>query len=322
MVDSFGGPRASRRALSAPARVPVPAGYHPDRRPQPNWKPDDPPEHYAPIELSPKVLRHLERIAYEGKSEYNGRTFRVKSWSRWPMHERLAFLRDFVQDTARDPAIVRKATRILQKAGAPSKDHRAQWAALLAWTQRNIYYVNERDERFQSPQYTLTERHGDCDDCAVVLAALGDSLRLPWRFVISGKDKSGNLVVYVENTGPIPQNVNWTHIYVQVGGPPFKPQWWTFAEPTLSVPLGWSVATRDGSSVEGRADLSGLGSATSPAASSATPTSSGGVALPTRALALAKQHGPKVALSVATSVISLILVDLVLRALGKRKRGR
>lgn len=282
----------------------------------------DPPEHYAPIELSHKVLRHLERIEYEGKSEYAGRVFRVKPWSRWPMAERLVFLRDLVQDTARDPAIVRKSMAVIKASGAQASDHKAQWAALLTWVQRHIFYVNERDERFQSPQYTLTERMGDCDDMAIVLAALGDAIRLPWRFVISGRDKSGALVVYVEGTGPVPSNVKWTHIYVQVGGPPFKPKWWTFAEPTLSVPLGWSVATQDGGAVEGRADLSGALAASPSTWSSATPTASGEVALPDRARALVRQHGPKVAVSVVSSLLSLLVANLVLRALGKRGKKR
>jgi hypothetical protein len=117
-------------------------------------------EEFPPIELSENVRKFLEPITPGGKLE--GRLFRVKPWKDWPMAKRIAFIRAFVTDTSRDPAIVEKATRILKEAGVESKDHERAWAALLKWVQENIYYVNERDERLQSPQYTLTERHGDC----------------------------------------------------------------------------------------------------------------------------------------------------------------
>jgi transglutaminase-like putative cysteine protease len=197
---------ASRRR--APLASPAPDGHRPDE-PAPGAR-----EYFAPIELSPKVLAFLEPIKYGGPSDLKGRVFRVRPWKSWPMARRIAFMRAFVEDTSRDPAIARKTTEILKTAGVDPKDHKAAWAALLKWVQKNVYYVNERDERLQSPQYTLTEKHGDCDDCAIVLAALGDSIRLPWAYTISGKDAKGALVTWTEGRGPFPAGVEWTHIYL------------------------------------------------------------------------------------------------------------
>jgi transglutaminase-like putative cysteine protease len=214
-----------------------------------------PKESFAPIELAPEVQRHLKRVNYEGESPLQGRVNTIEGWEQWDMAQRLAFLRAFVKDTARDPAIAAKAANIVRMAGDGSRDHQAQWAALLKWVQRNILYVNEPNERIQSPQYTLTEKMGDCDDLGIALAALGESIRLPWRFVITGRSNRGQRVRYVDGTGPVPQNVVWTHIYLVVGWPPFQPTKWVFAEPTLDVPLGWDTIA--GRKVQGRADMAG-----------------------------------------------------------------
>lgn len=198
-----------------------------------------PDETFAPVQMSDAVQRTLTAIPSSG--DLDGRLYRVEGFERWPVVKRIAWLRNYVQDVSRDPAIARKAVSILKAAGAEVRDYKAQWAALLAWVQKNIYYVNEPGERFQSPQYTLTEKHGDCDDLAILLASLGHSIRLPFRFVISGKSRHEERVRWVEGNGPVPRNCNWAHIYLQVGGPSFKPRWWRFAEPTLQVPLGWDA---------------------------------------------------------------------------------
>jgi hypothetical protein len=66
--------------------------------------------------------------------------------------------------------------------------------------------------------------------------------------VISGVNQKGEKVRWIEGVGPVPAGVQWSHIYVCVGWPPFNPAAWEFAEPTLPVPLGWDVvsAPKDG----------------------------------------------------------------------------
>lgn len=286
------------------------------------------PEVFAPIALDPAVAKHLKEVKYNGDSPLAGRVNEVVDWKKWSMERRIAFLRAFVQDTARDPAIVAKAAAIMNASGAGSRDHKAQWAALLAYVQPDgasgMRYANERDERFQSPQYTLTCKVGDCDDAAILLAALGDSHRLPWRFVISGRRTDGKKVMWIEGAGAVPRGVQWTHIFLQVGGPPFRPTWWLFAEPTLRVPLGWDCVS--GTAPAGRSDLAGadvgtaLGDASaspSPASSSATSSASGGLS---RATEFARKlPWGQVVAGTLTSVLSFYLTKQLLRERRRRR---
>jgi hypothetical protein len=165
--------------------------------------------------------------------------FRVIDWDKWSMEERIAFLRSFVEDKARDPMITKKALQIIRQARVPLRDHFGEWAALLRWVQHNVRFTAELKERIQSPQFTLTERYGDCDDLCLVLVGLGSGLRLGYRFVLLGRKDNGTKVCWIEGEGPCPKNVNWHHIYAVVGNHAFRPSEWKFAEPTLDVPLGF-----------------------------------------------------------------------------------
>lgn len=267
-------------------------------------------EVFAPVELRPSIRAHLRPVEYDktrGPSPLAGRVNVVKNWEKWSMARRLAFLRELVEDTSRDPAIVDKAHRILQEAGAPVRDHQAQWAALLKWVQRNIYYSNEPDERLQSPQYTLSRAHGDCDDFAILLAALGQSMRLPWRFVISGRNRKGEKVRWIEGDGPTPTGVSWGHIYVVVGWPPFQPTTWRFAEPTLDVPLGWDVMARDPRADRRLPELGALGADDAPRST----------LFKTRDFVVNKIEWPKVATTVVGGVLAAYAID---RLLKRRRR--
>ena len=217
------------------------------------------------------------------------------------MEQRLAFLRSFVQDTARDPAIARKAIQIIREARVPLRDHRAEWAALLRWVQRNVRFTAEPNERVQSAQYTLTERYGDCDDLHILLATLGHSIRLPFRFCLSGKDVKGKRIRWVEGTSAAPKGVNWSHIFLLSQWPPFRPTESAWAEATLDVPLGWD-SMRD-RIPPGRADL-------------------GAVTQSETALTKLRAHAAKIPwYSVAGTIVGGLASALLLRAiLGGRKR--
>ena len=205
---------------------------------------------YSPLEMAPKLRAQLRPLGQDRETALTGRQFIITEWERWSMNKRLAFLHELTDDWCRDPALAALTVKILRNSGAIVRDYRAQWAALLAWVQdpANFYYVNEPNERIQSPQHSINTGTGDCDDAAILLAALGASIRLPFRFVISGINQRGEKVRWIEGVGPVPPGVQWSHIYVCVGWPPFNPAAWEFAEPTLSVPLGWDVvsAPKDG----------------------------------------------------------------------------
>lgn len=211
----------------APAVAPTPAAAMPET-----------PE----MELPANLKKHARLVQYKGKGALVGRVYEIPAWLSWSQTRRLAFMREFTEDKARDPHIAAFTTKILREAGCDGRDLRKGWAVLLAWVQKNVTYVNEPNERLQSPQATLQLGFGDCDDLAILLRGLGHSLRWPSRWVLSGRvRKTGQKVRWIEGQAEPATGIDWAHIYLLVGGPPFKPTWWTYAEPTLQVPLGWDV---------------------------------------------------------------------------------
>lgn len=195
--------------------------------------------------------------------DQTAKAFHLPDWKSKDDKARIEALREIAMKAGRDPRIATLAVQVIKAAGAESRDYKGQAAALLAWTQKNVYYLNEPGERLQDPLYTLQMQHpyGDCDDMALVLAALYETCRLPWRFVLSGRTRKGKLVRWVEGTPK--KRASWSHIYVIVGWPPYTPKKWLYAEPTLKgVPLGWDVVGAQKKS--GRValpELAGMGAA-------------------------------------------------------------
>tara|TARA_R110002012_G_scaffold91307_1_gene222430 strand:- start:465 stop:1160 length:696 start_codon:yes stop_codon:yes gene_type:complete len=171
----------------------------------------------------------------------------------------MKFLRDVAQNSGRDPRVAHLAVQILQEAHVPPRQYKEQAEALLNWVQRNIYYVNEPNERLQDPLYTVKVGYGDCDDMVLLLAALFHSIRLDFRFVLSGRNK-GKLSRWIEGERePVGQ---WTHIYLMVGWPVFKPTTWAFCEPTIpSAKLGWDIIQAKSGSAPMLPELGDLGNA-------------------------------------------------------------
>ena len=178
------------------------------------------------------------------------KTYHLPGWKKKNDSARLRALREIAMKGGRDPDIATLAVNIVRDAGAQPRDYKGQATALLAWTQTQIYYINEPGERLQDPVYTLKVKYGDCDDMAILLASFYEACRLPWRYVLSGRTREGKLVRWVEGTPS--KAARWSHIYVIVGWPPYTPKTWLYAEPTLKgVPLGWDVvgATKSGGKV-------------------------------------------------------------------------
>lgn len=267
-------------------------------------------EEYAPIQLAPAIEKHLVRVPYDGASPFAGRLFRIPAWNTWSMEQRVAFIRAFQEDVARDPAIALKATRILRDAGVSVRDYRGVWAALLKWVQTHIRFTPEQQEKVQSAHATLTLGHGDCDDMSGLLFALGASLRMPARFALTGRNARGERVCWVEGSGPCPKDVTYQHILVYAMYPPYRPTHGEFAESTLDVPLGWHPL-RDPPPAD-RADL-GADDATLPAKAAKIAK-----ALPaTAAKGIRALPWPMIAGTVVASVLSFLVTQ---RLLGRGRR--
>ena len=167
------------------------------------------------------------------------KVWQLPDWKSLSHPARVKALRKIAMMGGRDPRMATLAVSIFRKAGAAPRAYISQASALLKFIHQHIYYANEPGERLQDPFYTLKVGYGDCDDLAILLGALYESVRLPWRFVLSGK-RGKKIVRWVEGTPYIP--AQWSHIYIRVGVPPFRPTKWFYAEPTLtSAKLGWDV---------------------------------------------------------------------------------
>lgn len=164
--------------------------------------------------------------------------YHLANWDKMPHTERMKFLRKSAEQRAMDPRLRDLAARILLS--VEQRQYERQAAAILQWVQQHIRYLNEPNEILQDPLVTLQKGYGDCDDMALLLACLYEAVRLPWRFVLSGRLK-GASTRWVEGT-PFPSGMVPGHIYVVVGWPPFRPTTWRFAEPTVKGrPLGWDA---------------------------------------------------------------------------------
>ena len=180
----------------------------------------------------------MERIDLSAPN-YQIKVWDIPSWGDANQDQRMHFLRQIAVTKGLDPRMATFVVGILKRAKIKPRSYRQQAACLLKWVQNNIYYVNEPRERLQDPLYTIKVGYGDCDDMVLLLASMFVSIHLPFRFVLSGR-VNGKIQRWIE--GEKNKKGKWSHIYLMVGYPPFKPNKWMFCEPTLNtVPLGWDI---------------------------------------------------------------------------------
>ena len=195
-----------------------------------------------------------------GEDRTIGKTYQHAGWARMGDRARVQFIRDLSERYGGDPEMRFHTTRVLRNAGAAPRDNRAQAAAILRYAQ-SMYYTNEPGEQLQSPWRTIKEGTGDCDDLAMLMASMAESIKLPWKFALGGH-KGGKPVRWMEGER-LPWGTSWTHIYVYLGWPPFKPTTWAAAEPTIKgLPLGHDVVTMGmpgQARGQGTADIPGTG---------------------------------------------------------------
>ena len=174
----------------------------------------------------------------------------LPQWGEFGDPKRMDIITRIATMRGRDPRIASLAVGILKEAGVQPRDYKGQAAALLDFVQHKLYYVNEPGERLQDPTYTLKVGYGDCDDLVIVLGALLESVRLPWKVVISGTKGRKKVRYHAGDKFPggEKKGYNWSHIYLMVGNRPFTPSKWSYAETTVrGAPLGWDVVDGDAS---------------------------------------------------------------------------
>lgn len=103
--------------------------------------------------------------------------------------DQVAFLRAMVDRYRANQLVREKAVDIVfREAKCAPKAKACHALAIGGWVQRNVTYVNEGIETFQTPVRTLTWRYGDCDDFTTLVCSLLESIgirselvALSWR---------------------------------------------------------------------------------------------------------------------------------------------
>lgn len=129
--------------------------------------------------------------------------------------------------------VVRVTAQTLVK-DCPSRDAVCQVTALQAFVRDNIKYLPDvRDvETIQTPDYTLKQASGDCDDQSVLLAALNESIGRQTRFLaiaVRGGDFS-------HVSSQVMLGTRWVNLETIV---PTLAQAWNGFPAGAPTPIGW-----------------------------------------------------------------------------------
>lgn len=100
----------------------------------------------------------------------------------------LKLMRDIVRRAVRDPRMIVRNQAIAITRACPSKDWRCEILAVYDWVNENIRFLRDVNgvETLQSPARTLELAVGDCDDQAILISALLESIGHATRFAALG----------------------------------------------------------------------------------------------------------------------------------------
>lgn len=132
-----------------------------------------------------------------------------------PPHPNKAFLGELPGGIAGTRATLATMARLIQRAkvlpiiralavsivaGLPHKAYAEQAAAVTQWVQENIQFVRDVRgvETLTPPAYLLRTRAGDCDDQAMLAAALLEAIGLRARLVAGGRSPEQMVHVWAE----------------------------------------------------------------------------------------------------------------------------
>lgn len=129
-----------------------------------------------------------------------------------------------------NPVIRQTSARIVQ--ACPEKDDLSEATALQNWVRSNIRYVGDvlDVETVQTPDYTLQERYGDCDDQSVLLCTLLLAIGIPAAYCALGTD--GGPYCHVMPIAIVRQHTQVIHVPLETTlsrdpqtGDPVGPGW-------------------------------------------------------------------------------------------------
>jgi transglutaminase-like putative cysteine protease len=98
--------------------------------------------------------------------------------------EQIIYLRQVI-DEYRGLYAIRERARdiVFRQRYCPPKDKLCQALAIGSWVQRNITYVEELPEIFQTPPTTIAQGYGDCDDMAPLVGCLLEAIGIEAQLV-------------------------------------------------------------------------------------------------------------------------------------------
>lgn len=128
----------------------------------------------------------------------------------------LRIMRELVREWRVHPRLRQLAKKLVQSCA--NKDARCEVRKIHAFVHNKIRYVRDvaEVETIQDPQVTLRDRCGDCDDHAVLVGALLQSIGRPVRFIAVGFRPGQFAHVYAET----PIGIEWVAVETTMDGWP------------------------------------------------------------------------------------------------------
>lgn len=136
-------------------------------------------------------------------------------------------IKGLIRQGTRDFYVRQKAIDILLERKVKPKDYLGEVKALFEWVQQSVRYTKDafRVEMVHSARRMLELVAGDCDDMAILLGSMLQSIGHPVRLILTGPDPARPTL--------------FTHIYIEV----LHKGVWIPLDPTMPNVVGWHPRT-------------------------------------------------------------------------------
>ena len=121
-----------------------------------------------------------------------------------------------------------KALEVVKKSGVKPHDWVNEAKAIMSWIQHNVpYFLDPKGvEYFQTPERTLIDRAGDCDDLAILYAAMMGSIGHRSAFILTDPTVRGQISHAMGAVNFAGRKTPYGNKWVSVELTDFKPFGW------------------------------------------------------------------------------------------------
>jgi len=129
----------------------------------------------------------------------------------------ISLISQLVNDSLKRPDVRLLTHGILRRLNLSSRNEYRSALAIYNWVCKNIRYVKDPVdvETVQAPEVTLSIKAGDCDDHVVLIASMLQSVGIPVRYQVMGKDRDRFSHVFIESL----LDSRWTPVDTTISGP-------------------------------------------------------------------------------------------------------